>query len=103
MKATYCEVHATGYPDWLSPEALEPAMWTEGREIFKDPVTDDGTKKSAKGLIRIEEKDGIFILHDQQTLDQEKTGALETVFEDGRLVKDQSLSEIRQRLWNQKI
>src|SRR5690606_2966258 len=35
MKTTYGEVDSVG------------------REIFKDPVTDDGTKKSAKGLIKI--------------------------------------------------
>ena len=26
----------------------------ERREIFKDPITDDGIKKSAKGLIKVD-------------------------------------------------
>ena len=35
------------YPDGSTyvETDLEPRQWTEGREIFKDPVTDDGTKK----------------------------------------------------------
>ena len=70
----------------------------ERRDIFKDPKTDNGTKKSAKGLLRIEEENGSYVLYDQQTLEQEAQGEFEIVFEDGRLIKDQSLIEIRGRL-----
>jgi nicotinamide phosphoribosyltransferase len=35
-------------------------------EIFKDPITDDGIKKSAKGLLMVEE-DGKVLLKDQCT------------------------------------
>lgn len=80
MKATYGEVNG------------------EGREIFKDPITDDGTKKSAKGLIKIELDEGEFKLIDQVTWDQEKTGELKEVFKDGKLLIDQSLKEIRKRI-----
>lgn len=82
VKATYCEVDGKGY------------------ELFKDPVTDSGMKKSAKGLIRVEKEGDDFVLYDQQTIEQEKLGALETVFLDGKLVKETSLSEIRSLLWN---
>ena len=72
-------------------------------EIFKDPITDDGTKKSAKGLLRVEEVASptggtVYKLIDQVTKEMEQGGALETVFLDGKLTKDQSLSEIRERL-----
>ncbi len=70
----------------------------ERRDIFKDPKTDDGVKKSAKGLLRVEEEGGTYVLYDQQTEAHEAEGALEVVFEDGKLIKDQSLSEIRARL-----
>ena len=70
----------------------------ERRDIFKDPKTDDGVKKSAKGLLRVEEEGGTYVLYDRQTEAQEAQGALEVVFEDGKLIKDQSLSEIRARL-----
>lgn len=72
----------------------------EGREIFKDPITDSGTKKSAKGFLRVERENGKYVLYDQQTVEQEKQGCLETVFLDGALVKEQSLAEIRNTLLN---
>jgi nicotinamide phosphoribosyltransferase len=80
MKATYGEVNG------------------EGRAIFKDPITDDGTKKSAKGLMSIDKENGEYKLIDQVTWEQEKQGALREVFRDGQLLIDQSLAEIRQRI-----
>ncbi|MBL1209022.1 nicotinate phosphoribosyltransferase [Geminocystis sp. GBBB08] len=68
------------------------------RDIFKNPKTDTGTKKSAKGLLRIEQENNTYILYEQQTPEQEKQGALETVFLDGKLIKCYSLKEIRQRI-----
>ncbi len=71
----------------------------EMRELFKDPITDDGNKKSACGLLRVEHENGRFVLYEHQTLDQEKGGALKTVFENGALMNDQGFFEIRDRLW----
>ncbi len=72
------------------------------RELSKDPKTDNGTKKSAKGLLRVEiemnEKD--FILYDQQSGFEERDGQLSTVFIDGKLVGEQSLADIRGNLWD---
>lgn len=70
----------------------------EARTIFKDPVTDSGVKKSARGLIQVEKVDGELVMNDEVSWEVEETGVLETVFEDGKLVRDSSLSEIRQRL-----
>ena len=80
MKATYGEVNG------------------EGREIFKDPITDDGTKKSAKGLIKIEKENGVYKLVDQVSWEEEKQGELKEVFRDGKLLIDDSLAEIRKRV-----
>ncbi|WP_281323064.1 nicotinate phosphoribosyltransferase [Flavobacterium aestivum] len=77
MKATYGEVNG------------------EGRAIFKDPITDDGTKKSAKGLMKIELVDGQYTLTDQVSWEEEQKGELKEVFRDGKLLIDQTLSEIR--------
>ena len=68
------------------------------QEIEKDPITDSGVKKSAKGLVRVEQEGDNFVLYDQQSGSQEITGALETVFVDGRLIKDETFAEIRARL-----
>lgn len=78
MKATYGEVNGVG------------------REIFKDPVTDDGTKKSAKGLMKIVLEGGIYKLIDGVTWPEEETGELKEVFRDGKLLVEQSLSQIRE-------
>ncbi|RYG28484.1 MAG: nicotinate phosphoribosyltransferase, partial [Chitinophagaceae bacterium] len=85
MKATYGEVNG------------------EGRDIFKDPKTDDGTKKSAKGLMQVyrDAKTGKLALKDQCTWEEESRGELKTVFKDGKLVKDWTLEEIRKRVREQ--
>ena len=70
----------------------------EGRSIFKDPITDSGLKKSAKGLLRVEREGDAFILYDEQTPEQEAAGAFVTVFEDGKLLVDDTLDNIRARL-----
>lgn len=84
--------------------AIKATMATvdgELHELFKDPITDSGVKKSAKGLLRVDyDENGEIALFDQQTPEQEKGGLLETVFIDGKLVRRQTFSEIRNRLWN---
>jgi nicotinamide phosphoribosyltransferase len=80
MKATYGEVNG------------------EGRNIFKDPKTDDGTKKSAKGLLAVHQVDGKLQLKDECSWEEEKQGLLQTVFENGKVLNEQSLSQIRERI-----
>ncbi len=70
----------------------------ELREIFKDPVTDSGVKKSAKGLLRVELEEGNYVLYDQQTLEQEEGGELQVVFIDGEAINLQSFSEVRSKV-----
>ena len=68
------------------------------RDIFKDPKTDLGSKKSAKGLLRVEQEKDTLVLYDEQSQEQENQGILECVFQDGELKKPISLSTIRNRL-----
>lgn len=70
----------------------------EARDLVKDPVTDNGTKRSHKGLLRVEH-DGEYIVRDQQTWVEEHEGELLTVYQDGDYYDETSLDEIRQRLW----
>lgn len=77
MKATYGEVNG------------------EGRSIFKDPKTDDGTKRSAKGLLAIENNGNGLVMRDEVSWETERQGLLETVFLDGKLVREQTLAEVR--------
>lgn len=62
--------------------------------ICKEPKTDT-SKKSAKGLLRIEREDGKLVQYDNQTEEQEKQGLLQTVFLNSKLVRTTTLQEIR--------
>lgn len=70
--------------------------------IFKDPQTDSGVKRSAKGLLSVWQntdniKDG-FRLVEESTWDMVQRSELKTVFKDGKLYNEQTLSQIRARL-----
>ncbi len=67
-------------------------------EVFKDPVTDDGMKKSAKGLIRVDGTSGSYTYKDCCTPEEESGGELKEVFRDGELLIDHTLAEIRNRI-----
>lgn len=95
VKATYCEALSSNNVPLQIP-------------IFKDPITDNGTKKSAKGLLQVVEvlepdslgtlRHSTYELKDMCTWQEEAKGALQTIFNDGVLVKEYTLSEIRNRL-----
>ena len=71
----------------------------EERAIFKDPKTDNGTKKSAKGnLVVLKNAEGEYVLVDGVSQEVAKTGELKEVFRDGKLLRESSLSEIRARI-----
>jgi nicotinamide phosphoribosyltransferase len=70
----------------------------EGKPIFKDPKTDNGHKKSAKGLLRVIRRNGNLVLEDNVTRELENTGELITVFYNGALQNEVTLSEVRKRL-----
>lgn len=76
--------------------------------IFKDPKTDNGTKKSQKGLVAVtEDEDGNISYFDNMValdyLHIEDEDLLEVVFEDGTLVRNEFLSDIRARVLNKLI
>jgi nicotinamide phosphoribosyltransferase len=71
----------------------------QDREIFKDPATDTGAKKSAKGLISVHRNaQGEFYKIEQTGWSDVLNCAFEVVFSDGQLMRDENLAEIRQRL-----
>jgi nicotinamide phosphoribosyltransferase len=79
-----------------------------GQAIFKDPKTDDGVKKSARGLLRVEQRRyaddadatgrSYLKLYEDQTWEQEGTGVLQTVFLDGQAHNLQTLAQLRARI-----
>lgn len=82
MKATWGQVNA------------------EAREIFKDPKTGDGRKKSARGLLHVYKEGGEYMLADRVNLDEEHGGELRTVFHNGELKNEQRFEDVRARLYS---
>lgn len=96
MKATYVEIeeHFEGTNDYPAGYQIV------GREIFKDPITDDGTKKSATGLLKVFKTtlEGDIVLHDKVSWEEEKEGILKTIYKDGKFYNETTLTEIKNRL-----
>ncbi|CAG0879526.1 unnamed protein product [Darwinula stevensoni] len=65
----------------------------QGINVYKDPITDSG-KKSKKGRLTLEMKGGTFTTI-QEGLGDDKKDLLQTVFENGHLVKEYTFDEIR--------
>ena len=97
MKATYVEKEENFY---ASPESVEPGIRTTGYEIFKDPVTDDGIKKSAKGLLKVVQGENGLELKDQISWEElrQEDNLLKIVYENGKFTNKVSLTEIRNKL-----
>ncbi len=86
IKATYCEINEKPYP------------------IFKNPK-EGGFKKSQKGCCIVTKTEDGYQFTDGHTWQQacERENALVTVFRDGKLLKEQSLQEIRSQLHDGKF
>ena len=80
MKATYVEIDGKPY------------------SIFKDPKTDSGTKKSAKGLLQVVQDGDTLKVNQDVSWDQEKRGLLRTVYLDGKITVSETFADIRSRL-----
>jgi nicotinamide phosphoribosyltransferase len=79
MKATYVEING------------KPV------DIFKDPVTDDGMKKSNCGLLKVYTTlDGKLTVEDKVTWGQEALSELELVFQDSKMHRFTTLAQIRE-------
>lgn len=81
IKATWAEVDSVGY------------------DLQKDPITDNGLKKSAKGRLSVQkDDDGELFLIDQATPEQEAASELKTVWKDGEFVRHQTFTEVQEVL-----
>ena len=80
LKCTYVEVNGKGYT------------------VYKEPKTDSGTKKSARGLLRVRKEGDNFVLDNDVTPEQEKEGELRTVFINGVITRYEKFADIRTRL-----
>lgn len=69
------------------------------KQIFKDPKTDNGIKKSQKGRVVVLKEGNSFKFVDGLNLNDNVTGdQLREVFRNGKLLIDEKFSEIRSRI-----
>lgn len=63
--------------------------------IYKDPVTDSGLKKSLKGMVCV---DSEFNVKQECTKEEENEGILQIIYEDGKFFNQTNMTEIRNRI-----
>lgn len=68
--------------------------------IYKDPITDDGSKKSLKGLCAVfdETGKGDYFVQTECTEELENSGVLQVIYQDGKFFNQVTLEEVRNRL-----
>jgi nicotinamide phosphoribosyltransferase len=74
----------------------------EDVNIFKDPLTDSGVKKSAIGRVAVLQGDELFLRDGYDSKTQVIGDMLWPLFENGKLLRDDTLATIRRRLATQK-
>lgn len=84
VKATYIELEENGK--------------IISRNIFKDPITDDGTKKSATGIVRVVNNE----LVDKSTWEEfnHSSNDLKCIYQNGRFYNQVTLTQIREKIKN---
>ncbi|AXQ64452.1 nicotinamide phosphoribosyl transferase [Gordonia phage Neville] len=81
MKATWAEVDG------------------EGVNLLKDPITDDGTKKSATGRLAVNVDDmGAWTLTEKANEWEEALSDLQPVWENGQFIQRQTFQDVRKKL-----
>lgn len=88
VKTTEESDNAKGYNDVI-----------KSYNIYKDPITDNGTKKSLKGKCAVFKDDkGEYFVQTECTDEIECSGELKIIYENGKFYNQTSLTEIRERL-----
>ena len=81
FKATYAEINGVGI------------------ELFKDPITDKGGKKSARGLVAVfKNEDGEYYLKDRVTINEYENSELKLIYRDGKFLENARWKIIKDRL-----
>lgn len=71
--------------------------------LFKNPVTDDGTKKSATGRLAVLKRaNGELYLVQKATAEQEAVSELQPIWRDGKFLRKQTFAEVREVLASHK-
>lgn len=69
------------------------------KQIYKDPKTDDGIKKSQKGRVAVVKVGKDIVFKDElQLIDVVDNNLLREVYRDGKLLVDETFADIRARI-----
>lgn len=91
----YCTRDTLGF----AMKATAVVVNGEERAIFKDPKTDGGMKKSAKGYLAVfKDADGEYTLVDGVDKVVANNNELKEVFRDGKLIIEHTFNDIRNRV-----
>ena len=66
--------------------------------IYKDPVTDDGVKRSLKGLLQVKLVDNEYIVNQECSWEQEEDSELKTIYENGIFKNQVTFQDVRNNL-----
>lgn len=98
FKATYVEFDVSNE---VNNNLNTPTF--QGKAIFKDPKTGDGTKKSAKGLLCVDimnedSKELLLEVENEVSWQRESEGHLRDIFRDSKLYNQEDLFTVRSRI-----
>lgn len=80
-------------------KATEATINGESVNLQKNPVTDNGTKKSATGRLAVlSSMSGVLNLIEKASPEQEENSFLKPVWRDGKFLRTQSFNEVRTQL-----
>jgi len=116
IKGSWFEINeVTGYDEQNNPLDKNGNIVSgdakKSYNIYKDPITDDGSKRSLKGFLQVFNKnpncaphhikyDGHdeFLVKQECTPEEEKSGLLRTIYKNGTFSNQTTLTEIRERV-----
>jgi nicotinamide phosphoribosyltransferase len=86
-------------PKEYTEDGLDFGGGKKAYNIYKDPITDDGSKKSLKGLCAVHSSyhEGYYV-QTECTPEEEEAGLLQLIYEDGKFFNQVTLEEVRNRL-----
>lgn len=82
----------------MAIKATSAVINGERVSLFKNPKTDNGLKKSLRGLLKVERCWDSYKVIENVSEEEEKMGELVTVFKDGEIVRHESFSAIKHRI-----
>lgn len=95
---SYTYQHVTRDTDGYAMKATYAEIDGKCHDLFKDPITDDGTKKSAKGLLAVYGENGHYTLVEGADWDQINGCAFVRYVKDGKLVSNYTFQQIKDRI-----